>query len=879
MRSKLLSSALAALVLATASLLLLHRTHERAAGDTQARAPHPETATRALPAAPDPVATATLPSAGPDATAALRIAPADNASAELQRPGDPRILRARRIDVPARLVSGQPLPKGEIVEFALFDDVSIRAEVATSFTNVNGTVSTTAHAVDSAWGRACMASTEGRFRARIRMPGQRNGIYAIEYDRGLQAYCALQLDAARAEPDEGPDDARTIPTTPTAMADTTATPDAPAASTAALPQAMADESVASTVCDVMVVYSDDARAAAGSTAEMDNIIAIGMAFTNDAHTNTSTGIVLRLAHSYEINYTETGDNGTDLCQVTPGYPGYTHDPSIDANRTTYGADFVQFINHTGGGGGISWQLTYASGDAKYAYSVVTDDSYESYTPAHEMGHNMGVHHAADQLYQPGPTGGTIGTDAAGWHWHPTPGAPGYATIMTYLDGYYYADSLGHTRVGIFSDPGITSEGGLPAGSLGTANNARVLRALKGVYAGYRTRATAATAVVVDSPNGGELLSAGDTCRIFWRTGTSITGDMKIELYKGGALDRVIAASTPNDRTFAWTVPADIAGGTDYAIRVSSISNPARADTSDANFSIQVTIYANNLDANPGWTITGASGWAYGTPGGNNSYYGGPAAAYTGTRIYDTVLTGTCFASTTLTTQAIDCSRFQTVHLEFMGQFAEVNGDTAKVQVSTNGTTWTDLFSATDFFDYGWTPYAFDITAQAAGSSTVYIRWSRVDGAPSSSAGMAIDDVRLSGIPAPTPLEAWRQTWFGTTSPTGDAANDADPDRDGIANLLEYAISGSNPTVPSPAPTFTATTATSPSDGLVHARVSFAVSGSTSGVTLSVEFAADVAGPWTPVTTYTTAAGLRTYEDPQPLPTGTSRFFRITVTPL
>lgn len=875
MRSKLLPPAIAGLILAVAGLLLLRHAPDAPIA-TDAPIAHPGTTLQPHATAPDSVATATAASSPHAAATALRIAPADNATSVLQRPGDPRVLRARRIEVPARLVSGQPLARGEVIEFALFDDVTIRAEVATSSTNVNGTVSTTAHAEDSSWGRACMASTEGRFRARIRTPGQRNGIYAIEYDRGLQAYCALQLDAARVEPDEGPDDARP---TPAAMADTTATPDAPAASTTALPQAMADESVASTVCDVMVVYSDDARAAAGSTAEMNNIIAIGMAFTNDAHANTNTGIVLRLAYSYELNYTETGDNGTDLCQVTPGYPGYTHDPSIDANRTAYGADFVQFINTTGGGGGISWQLTYASGDAKYAYSVVTDISYESYTPAHEMGHNMGVHHAADQLYQPGPTGGTIGTDAAGWHWHPTPGAPGYATIMTYLGGYYYADSLGHARVGIFSDPNITSEGGFPAGNLATANNARVLRALKGVYAGYRTRSTAATAVVVESPNGGELLSAGDTCRIFWRTGTSVTGDMKVELYKGGALDRVLAASTPNDRIFAWTVPADIAGGTDYAIRVSSVSNPARADMSDANFSIQVTIYENNLDANPGWTITGAGGWAYGTPGGNNSYYGGPATAYTGTNIYDTVLTGICFASTTLTTQAIDCSGFQTVHLEFMGQFAEVDGDTAKVQVSTNGTTWTDLFSATDFFDYDWTPYAFDITEQAAGKATVYIRWSRAEGNSYSSAGMAIDDVRLSGLPAPTPLETWRQTWFGTTAPTGNAANDADPDHDGIANLLEYAISGSNPTVPSPAPTFTATTATSPSDGLVHARVSFAVSGSTSGVTLSVEFAPDVAGPWMPVTTYTTAAGLRTYEDPQPLPTGASRFFRIMVTPL
>lgn len=68
-------------------------------------------------------------------------------------------------------------------------------------------------------------------------------------------------------------------------------------------------------------------------------------------------------------------------------------------------------------------------------------------------------------------------------------------------------------------------------------------------------------------------------------------------------------------------------------------------------------------------------------------------------------------------------------------------------------------------------------------------------------------------------------------------------------------------------------------GLVHARVSFAVSGSTSGVSIAVEFAPDVAGPWTPVTTYTTATGLRSYEDPTPLAAGASRFFRITVAPL
>lgn len=45
--------------------------------------------------------------------------------------------------------------------------------------------------------------------------------------------------------------------------------------------------------------------------------------------------------------------------------------------------------------------------------------------------------------------------------------------------------------------------------------------------------------------------------------------------------------------------------------------------------------------------------------------------------------------------------------------------------------------------------------------------------------------------APLTLATWRQQHFGTTANTGDAANDADPDKDGLVNLLEYAF-GQNP---------------------------------------------------------------------------------------
>ncbi len=41
----------------------------------------------------------------------------------------------------------------------------------------------------------------------------------------------------------------------------------------------------------------------------------------------------------------------------------------------------------------------------------------------------------------------------------------------------------------------------------------------------------------------------------------------------------------------------------------------------------------------------------------------------------------------------------------------------------------------------------------------------------------------------TAMDAWRKIWFGTTSNTGAAADNADPNHNGIPNLLEYALGG------------------------------------------------------------------------------------------
>jgi uncharacterized delta-60 repeat protein len=62
-----------------------------------------------------------------------------------------------------------------------------------------------------------------------------------------------------------------------------------------------------------------------------------------------------------------------------------------------------------------------------------------------------------------------------------------------------------------------------------------------------------------------------------------------------------------------------------------------------------------------------------------------------------------------------------------------------------------------------------------------------------------------GIPV-DPLAAWRQQHFGATVNEGPAANDADPNGNGIVNYLEFAMAGDPKAVPGlrlPAPTTTA----------------------------------------------------------------------------
>lgn len=650
-------------------------------------------------------------------------------------------VRSRKRDINPAFQEQGHLDKGQRLSLKIFEDIQVNALVEDHLFNINGTQITSAKIEDSQWGRVFIATTGDTVTAKVNIPEERQ-FFAIQKNSTDSSHYALELDPDKAQFDSiGVHEHVDVETIPLALLDP--------------PMVSEDENLdATTVIDVMVVYTSGALASVNnSTAEMNNLIALGMAYGNDAHTNSGTGIYLNLVHSQRINYTDSGDRSTDHNWLKNDGDDSTYD--VHALRDAHGADFVvMMVGDYASDGGIASLLANSGGDANVAYSVVTSPAFDSYTPVHEIGHNMGLSHADDQNYQAGPTPWYIDThgfnqSSAGWHWHPVSNQKGYCSIMTYTDGSYFpGDGLSHTRVGLFSDPNI-SDHGLPSGHATRANNALVLRTLRNVYASYKQRPLSLTPVVIDYPAGGERLTAGSTYNILWDS-SGITGNVKIDLFKDGVFNRSITASTLNDRVFSWTVPGDLSGY-NYTIRISNLAESIMGESS-GGFTINSTFYFEPLDSNPGFTT--GSGWEFGIPVTiDNATYGGPDEAYTGTNIYDTNLDGAIFSTSTLTSNPIDCSDRTDVQLSFMAWFSMTSNFEARVEVSNDNTTWHTLYQKSDSWQTAWSRHSYDISAHADGEATVYLRWSHVKtGGSSSRSGMSVDDINLSGVEDITPVQ-------------------------------------------------------------------------------------------------------------------------------
>ena len=98
----------------------------------------------------------------------------------------------------------------------------------------------------------------------------------------------------------------------------------------------------------------------------------------------------------------------------------------------------------------------------------------------------------------------------------------------------------------------------------------------------------------------------------------------------------------------------------------------------------------------------------------------------------------------------------------------------------------------------------------------------------------------------TPAGSWRQQWFGSTSATGSADDNADPDHDGMTNLWERALYG-NPNASDPVPLAQSSTVAG------RLALTFTRSTAATDLTLSVQAADSLAGSWTDLARSTSGA--------------------------
>jgi len=235
-----------------------------------------------------------------------------------------------------------------------------------------------------------------------------------------------------------------------------------------------------TVITLMVVYTEDAKNWADQNqGGINNIIAQGVAYTNQVMGNSELNVEIKLVHAAMVDYDETGDSRLDLRRLRAENEGDFGGYMLEVHdwRDKYNADLVKLLPLTSDVGGRAYiPSTPAVGTG---FSITRVDRANTLTFAHEIGHNLGFHHSRNQQSNPAPPEGGMFEYSTGWRWSGNDGR-GYVSVMTYPEG--------DTRVPYFSNPDVSYRRGATgsySGKGSPADNTRGLREVKNYIAGYR----------------------------------------------------------------------------------------------------------------------------------------------------------------------------------------------------------------------------------------------------------------------------------------------------------------------------------------------------------------------------------------------------------
>lgn len=216
--------------------------------------------------------------------------------------------------------------------------------------------------------------------------------------------------------------------------------------------------------------------------------------------------------------------------------------------------------------------------------------------------------------------------------------------------------------------------------------------------------------------------------------------------------------TPRVATYAADPPSDIVWTPDdngtYTIwmqanEVGDLEGAwvAAAQLGQFEVNVPTVLYAASMNTDPGWTLEPQ--WAYGQP----AYAGaGPVGGFTGASIIGYNLGGNYanqLATKYATTPPINCAGYTALTLKFQRWLRLRSSDTALIQVSTNGTLWTNVWSTTQSVsDNAWQERLLSLPEWVAGSPTVQVRWGIGSNNSLNDIGWNLDDVEVTGYPNP-----------------------------------------------------------------------------------------------------------------------------------
>jgi hypothetical protein len=419
----------------------------------------------------------------------------------------------------------------------LFDDLVMAASLDRVEPSYGGGHTWVGRVQGEPFSTVALVVTEGMMAGTVASP---QGLFKIGY-AGDGVHAVREVDPSAFPPEAGP--------FPVSLPESQAGDNVPAAT--------ADDG---SVIDIMVVYTSAAEAAVGGSTQMQNLINLAVAETNQSYLNSGITQRLNLVHKAKVIYSETSfaDALYDLTGTNDGKMDIVH-----TLRDAYYADEVVLLINDPEYCGLAWLMQDVSTLFQdHAFAVVNWDCATGYYSfGHELGHNMGAQHDWFAVVKYNQALG-----AYPYSYGYVNASPAWRTIMAYGDA-----CAGCLRIQYWSNPDETYFG-LPTGTA-NADNRQTLNNTAWTVANFRVSPSPPSAPT------GLVATAASPVRIdlSWADTSSDETGFRIERKIGAASWSPLVTLGANTTSYPDT---GLTPETTYSYRVIAFNGYGDSDPSD-----------------------------------------------------------------------------------------------------------------------------------------------------------------------------------------------------------------------------------------------------------------------------------------------------------